>query len=34
MVNQTCVIGRHLLENEQSEPVISREQLTVFVAKD
>lgn len=33
MVIQAWVFGRDFLENELGEPVISMEQLTVFIAK-
>lgn len=31
---QTCVLGRHFLENEWNEPLTSRKQLTVSVVKN
>lgn len=34
MVIQTWVSDRHVFENEQSEPVISRETMTVFAANN
>lgn len=34
MTIQTWVFDRYFLENEQSEPAISRETMTVFVAND